>query len=66
MVAKALAQLVSDGLVCRTLYPDVPPKTEYALSPLGKTLIPPLQTLVNWGENHITEILRHRKAALHA
>ncbi len=60
MVAKALARCVADGLVCRTLYPEVPPKVEYTLSPLGKTLIPHLQALAEWGDQHVEEILRHR------
>lgn len=64
MVAKALARLVGDGLVCRTLYPDVPPKVEYSLTPLGRTFIPPLQTLADWGEKHITDILQNREKSL--
>ena len=40
-----LKELESDGVIIRTLYPDVPPRVEYALSPLGIALLPLLQQM---------------------
>ena len=42
----------NDGLVVRTVYAEVPPKVEYELSELGKTLRPVLDALSNWGEEY--------------
>lgn len=39
-----------DGMVAREEYPQVPPKVEYSLTERGKTLIPILYSLCNWGE----------------
>lgn len=52
MLAQHLRELESDRLVTRTIYPSVPPKVEYALSDYGKTLIPVLETMCQWGETH--------------
>jgi DNA-binding HxlR family transcriptional regulator len=38
-----------DGLITRTVYPEVPPRVEYALSDLGLTLKPVLDSMVAWG-----------------
>jgi len=45
-----LRSLESDNLITRTVYPEVPPKVEYALSELGKTLRPILDSMAEWGE----------------
>lgn len=52
MLAQHLRELENDRLVTRTVYPSVPPKVEYALSEYGKTLIPVLEVMCEWGENH--------------
>ena len=39
----------ADGIVQRTVYPEVPPKVEYALTPLGRTLEPVLLSMREWG-----------------
>ena len=56
MLTVTLRQLERDGLVCRTVYPVVPPRVEYCLSPLGHTLLGTIQSLVTWTEEHQTEI----------
>lgn len=48
MLTVTLRDLERDGLVVRTYYPQVPPRVEYELTPLGHTLLEPLHTLVTW------------------
>ena len=47
-----LRAMESDGLVTRMVYPEVPPRVEYALSPLGDTLRPILDALEVWGRGY--------------
>jgi DNA-binding HxlR family transcriptional regulator len=49
MLSLQLKTLEEDGLVKRTLYPEVPPRVEYELTELGKTLIPMLEEMAKWG-----------------
>lgn len=48
MLIQQLKQLEKDGIVSRKLYPEVPPKVEYALTDLGRALGPSIETLVQW------------------
>lgn len=48
MLIQQLRQLENDGIVERTVYPEVPPKVEYTLTPLGQALCPALQALIDW------------------
>ncbi|MDE5894391.1 MAG: helix-turn-helix transcriptional regulator [Acetatifactor sp.] len=45
-----LRSLESDGIITRTVYPEVPPRVEYALSELGETLKPILDSMAEWGK----------------
>lgn len=63
MLTQTLRALERDGLVLRTVYPVVPPKVEYALTPLGETLIEPLAAISAWAERHMDEIMRARRSA---
>ena len=45
----SLRSMEEDGLITRTVYPEVPPRVEYALSDLGQTLKPILDSMVEWG-----------------
>src|SRR5579884_2472607 len=56
MLTQTLRTLERDGLVQRTVYPEVPPRVEYALTPLGQTLCGPIATLRAWAEEHIETI----------
>lgn len=50
VLTEQLRQMEMDGLVCRTVYPEVPPKVEYTLKELCLTLRPILEAMWNWGE----------------
>jgi DNA-binding HxlR family transcriptional regulator len=53
MLTNQLRELEMDGLILRKVYAQVPPKVEYSLSPLGKTLEPVLMALKGWGDANI-------------
>jgi DNA-binding HxlR family transcriptional regulator len=56
MLTQNLRHLERNGLVQRTVYAEVPPRVEYALTPLGQTLCAPLTALRTWSEANITAI----------
>ena len=58
MLTQTLRDLERDGLVVRTIYAEVPPRVEYALTPLGATLCEPIAQLGDWAIAHVDEIKR--------
>ncbi len=62
MLTHTLRQLERDGLISRTVYPSVPLRVEYTLTPLGQTLLEPLAALACWAEKHRPEVLEARVA----
>jgi len=60
MLAVTLKSLEADGLVMRTVYPQIPPKVEYRLTGRGKSLIPHLQGLVIWAQKNMESIKESR------
>lgn len=48
-----LRELENDGLISRTVYPVVPPKTEYRLTELGKSLVPVMNAMRDWGKKYL-------------
>jgi DNA-binding HxlR family transcriptional regulator len=60
MLTQTLRTLERDGLVRRTVYPEVPPRVEYDLTPLGQTLREPLKALTEWSVRHVPEVLAAR------
>ncbi|MFC4111643.1 winged helix-turn-helix transcriptional regulator [Nonomuraea zeae] len=62
MLSVTLRQLERDGLVTRTVHPVVPPRVDYALTPLGRTLHQTIKSLVTWTEEHTSEIAAARAA----
>lgn len=56
MLTQTLRDLECNGLVARTVYPDAPPRVEYALTPLGLTLVEALTALRDWAAGHFHEV----------
>ena len=49
VLTDSLRSMEADGIITRTVYPEVPPRVEYALSPLGETMRPILDAMEAWG-----------------
>jgi DNA-binding HxlR family transcriptional regulator len=60
MLTLTLRQLRRDGVVHRVAYPEVPPRVEYGLTPLGETLLATVQDLAKWAVDHRDEIEANR------
>ena len=59
VLTQQLRELESDGVIHREIYPVVPPKTEYSLTPLGRTLIPIIAAMCDWGRDHMNEFIKN-------
>ena len=55
MLTKQLRELELDGVISRTVYPEVPPRVEYSITDFGRTLIPILRELCVWGTRYLEE-----------
>lgn len=69
MLIQQLRELHADGVVDRVDFKEIPPKVEYSVTPLGRTLVQALLPLCEWGSAHasaIEEIGRRRAAAAHS
>ncbi|WP_332449217.1 winged helix-turn-helix transcriptional regulator [Methanoculleus sp.] len=53
MLTRQLRELEGDGVVQRTVYPEVPPRVEYAVTGFGRTLLPILEALCTWGTQYL-------------
>jgi DNA-binding HxlR family transcriptional regulator len=62
MLTLTLRGLERDGLVARTLHPTIPPRVDYELTVVGRTLLEPVMALFEWAEEHRTTI---REARVH-
>lgn len=49
-----LKEMVEDGLVSKTIYPELPPRSEYRITDLGLSLIPLIDAMLKWGEEHMS------------
>ncbi len=52
VLTDSLRQLEADGIITRTVYAEVPPRVEYALSDLGESMRPILDAMKDWGEGY--------------
>lgn len=62
MLTLTLRNLERDGLVQRTVFPEIPPRVEYQLTDLGRTLMPPIDALWSWAAAHQREVSAARDA----
>lgn len=56
MLTQTLRGLERDGIVRRTVYPDVPVRVEYSLTEAGRTLLEPLRALQKWAIEHLSDV----------
>jgi DNA-binding HxlR family transcriptional regulator len=61
MLTVTLRSLEADGLVSRKIYPEIPPRVEYDLTEMGKSLLPHIQNLRSWAEDNLNAIRKSRK-----
>ena len=61
MLAVTLRSLEEDGIISRTLYPEIPPRVEYQLTELGESLLKQILSFASWAEENFNEILQARK-----
>lgn len=47
-----LKQKVEDGLIAKTIFPELPPRSEYTITEIGKSLLPIIDAMLKWGEDH--------------
>ncbi|ROO90216.1 HxlR family transcriptional regulator [Actinocorallia herbida] len=59
-LTSTLRTMERDGVVLRTVYPTIPPKVEYELTPLGRSVITLMSGIKSWAEFHVDEILTAR------
>jgi DNA-binding HxlR family transcriptional regulator len=62
MLTQTLRNLERDGLVDRKIYAEIPPRVEYAVTELGKTLCGPMTALTQWAQQHIDEVRAAQEA----
>ena len=56
MLTQQLREMEEDGLIIRVVYPIVPPKTEYSLTEFGKSIIPVLNAMCDWGRMYLSKV----------
>ena len=61
MLTVTLRSLEADGLISRKLYPEIPPRVEYELTDLGRSLLPHIEQLAQWAEQNMDCILKNRE-----
>jgi DNA-binding HxlR family transcriptional regulator len=62
VLTESLRAMQRDGLLNRTAYDQVPPRVEYELTALGRTLLAPMAACCAWSEQHLSELLDARRA----
>lgn len=58
MLTTQLRELEADGIINRKVYAQVPPKVEYSLTASGRTIVPILEALYDWGEENLGEYIQ--------
>jgi DNA-binding HxlR family transcriptional regulator len=62
VLTQRLRQLERDGLIVRTYFPEVPPRVEYEISDLGRSLAPLFAALADWSGGNLAEVAKAREA----
>ena len=62
MLTVTLRTLAEDGLVTRTVFPEVPPRVEYALTIRAQSLLPHIDALIGWAKENMATIISNRKS----
>jgi len=57
MLSATLKRLEESHLVHREVYPEVPPRVEYSLTDIGKSLMPTLTAMIAWGKEHFNDVV---------
>ena len=60
MLTQTLRGLEADGLICRTVYPEMPPRVEYALTERGRSFLPVMHQLLDWAYHNLHDIISDR------
>lgn len=61
VLSNTLRVLEADGLLKRTVFPEVPVRVEYELTDTGRSLVPIILSLTEWAQSHMSFIMQHRK-----
>lgn len=61
VLTDSLRSMEADGIVIRTVYPEVPPRVEYSLSELGETMRPIINTMEKWGIEYQNKLAKQNK-----
>jgi DNA-binding HxlR family transcriptional regulator len=65
VLTETLRAMERDGLITRTSYPEIPPRVEYELTRLGRSLLAPLAAACEWTESHLADLLQARGTYQH-
>jgi DNA-binding HxlR family transcriptional regulator len=65
VLTETLRAMERDALITRTVYAEIPPRVDYELTALGRTLLTPMAACCEWAEAHLTELLDARDAHAH-
>lgn len=60
VLTQRLRQLERDGLISRTMHAEIPPRVEYEITDLGRSLAPVFAALVNWSDDHLADVAQAR------
>jgi DNA-binding HxlR family transcriptional regulator len=63
MLTQQLRELEADGIVTRTIYPEIPPRVEYALTDFGRTLECVIAVMAQWGEQYFATVVEQKRSA---
>ncbi|MEU5869760.1 MULTISPECIES: helix-turn-helix domain-containing protein [unclassified Nonomuraea] len=62
VLTESLRAMERDGLLTRTPYAEIPPRVEYALTPLGRSLLAPMAACCEWSRTHLSELIDARES----